>query len=110
MARETRLKHLWWVLLAAVLPVFLVAFGCGGTTPRSAYFSNYHGVDWVSTHPGPAIAAINDCKACHETTVLKQGGPAPSCMTAITNPNPTSWMAPSTGHGPRLRPGPRAGV
>jgi predicted CxxxxCH...CXXCH cytochrome family protein len=108
MPRAANLKRTWWSLLATILTLLLVSFGCGGNTSdtsKTAYYGHYHAADWIITHPAAGISGINDCKTCHETTVLKQGGPAPSCMTADCHHVQVANWKDGTIHGSRAKTG-----
>ncbi len=70
-----------------------------------------HPSGWIASHPGSALAGLNDCKACHGAQLA--GGPfsEPSCFTAACHHNTRPGYALAGSHGLRakLAQGPSGG-
>jgi predicted CxxxxCH...CXXCH cytochrome family protein len=97
------LKGLFGCLLACLVGLI----GCGGTKPAAGgvanYYGNYHAAGWIDTHPGSAIAGIDNCTRCHEISVLKVGSGIPTCMTTGCHHQTVPGWANSDVHGARAK-------
>lgn len=84
MRHEGRTGGQW--MLGVFVSLLLAALGCNGggaaSSSTQSTQGNYHPTGWISVHPASALANIDECKKCHEMSVLRVGSSIPSCMTA----------------------------
>ncbi|MGW8286180.1 MAG: hypothetical protein ACWGPR_10730 [Candidatus Deferrimicrobiaceae bacterium] len=105
MMANGRFRPLWPVLLSILLG--LLAFGCSNSNENSGLTlvdeGGNHPSNFISTHPGYAIAEVSQCKSCHGSDLT--GGIADqSCFLSSCHHDPEpNWVVfppgPPQGHG-----------
>lgn len=106
---DPAMKHASTLLHLRTLGAILLMIGTGLACSRGdqtrgggpSQNGQFHPADWVSIHPGKALAAnaLNGCKECHEMTVTRTGSGIPSCMTADCHHKPIPGWAVPGNHG-----------
>jgi len=105
MMANGRIRPLWPVLLSILLG--LLAFGCSNSNENSGLTlvdeSGNHPSNFLSTHPGYAVAEVSQCRSCHGSDLT--GGIADqSCFLSSCHHDPEpNWVVlppgPPQGHG-----------
>jgi hypothetical protein len=105
MMANGRFRPLWPVLLSILLG--LLAFGCSNSNENSGLTlvdeGGNHPSNFLSTHPGIAVAEVSQCKSCHGSDLT--GGIADqSCFLSSCHHDPEpNWVVfppgPPQGHG-----------
>jgi predicted CxxxxCH...CXXCH cytochrome family protein len=76
--------------------------GCGGgksATGPAQYYGNYHKPNWITEHPGQAVAGIDACTACHQISLVSVGNGVPTCLTTGCHHQATPNYAGANIHG-----------
>ncbi|WP_306600897.1 hypothetical protein [Geothrix sp. 21YS21S-2] len=85
----------------ALLLCLAILAGCGGGGKPPA--GGYHPAGWLTAHPAQALAGLDHCRTCHETTVLKAGSGIPGCMTSACHHGTLPGFGLPAAHGVRAK-------
>jgi len=86
--------------LAGIL-LALLFLACGGGS--ASIKGTYHPKGWLGAHPAKALANLEQCRTCHEMTVLKVGSAIPNCMTAACHHGTIPGFSLAASHGLRAK-------
>ncbi len=94
--------------LACLLGLTLGLLGCGsgtatGTATVAQYYGNYHVPNWITEHPGQAMAGLDNCTKCHEISIIRVGSGVPNCMTTGCHHKTVPTWATAGTHGVRAK-------
>ncbi|HLO66635.1 MAG TPA: hypothetical protein VK188_06430, partial [Holophaga sp.] len=85
----------------AGLLLALLFLACGGGS--ASIKGTYHPKGWLGAHPAKALANLEQCRTCHEMTVLKVGSAIPNCMTAACHHGTIPGFSLAASHGLRAK-------